>query len=189
MHPAKEISQPRSSRPWSAAELRARLAAIGAFGVALVAVFAVSGCRGAAVTAHRSASPDHVWVAVARTSQPGWFASGRRETTVLLERRKQHSNPVDSLWRRELWLPVTVLRLTHRAPFPSGGEFVQMRWLTPTHLQVRYQGDTQVEYHLQSCSGIHILVEELDQSSGDEVPSHAVPSDGMPDDAVHRHLH
>jgi hypothetical protein len=176
-------------RSGGAARRRPRLITMGALGVALAALSLLAGCRSGGVAAVRAASPDHVWVAVARTGPPGWFFSKRQETIVTLECHKQRSNPVDSLWKREPWLPVTVLRMTHRAPFPLGGELVRLRWLTPTHLEVAYGGDTRVDYHLQNCSGIHILVEELGEASGEEMPNHAMPSGEMPDDAVHRHLH
>jgi len=109
----------------------------------------------------RVQSPDGLWMAVARTGSAGWLDKKSLETTVYLERREGQTNPVDSLWQHQPWRPVTIARLTHPAPLPAGVEPVQMRWLTPTHLEVAYLGHARLDYHLPNCSGIHILVEPL----------------------------
>jgi hypothetical protein len=116
-------------------------------------------------------SPDGFWLAVARTGSAGWFDKSDLETTVFLERREGQTNPVDSLWEHQPWRPITIVRLTHPAPAPTGDGLVQMRWLTPTHLEVAYRGKARLDYHLPDCSGVHIFVRPVgDRPPGGEAP-------------------
>jgi hypothetical protein len=112
----------------------------------------VSGCQRVGVRTIWTAearSPDGLWLASARTDQHGGFASSGVETIVYLKRTND-SRP-----------PVQVLGFIHDPNFKAGTINLTMKWATPSHLDVTYNGPASLDFQVVKCAGIDISVREL----------------------------
>ncbi len=120
-----------------------------------------SGCRDNAhptIWTAEVRSPDGLFLAIARTDQNGGFGSASIDTMVFL---KQASRP-----------PVMVLAFDYEGPAPkayvldnkanAGGTIgLNMKWLSPSHLEVTYNGHATLSFRVVKYAGIAISVWDL----------------------------
>ena len=121
-------------------------------------------------------SPDRLLTASVRTTQNGGFGSARIDTVVYLK-QSRGSQP-----------PVEVLAFDCHDPPPrpyvlddanAGGTIgLTMKWLTPLHLQVTYNGHADLYFQAVRALGINISVQDLSteptngKDSTSSVPAH-----------------
>jgi hypothetical protein len=120
-----------------------------------------SGCRDNAhptIWKAEVRSPDGLFLAIARTDQNGGFGSASIDTKVFL---KQASQP-----------PVMVLAFDCEGPAPrayvldnkanAGGTInLTMKWVSPSHLEVTYNGHATLSFQAVKYAGIAISVRDL----------------------------
>jgi hypothetical protein len=107
-----------------------------------------SGCRASAIIwSAESRSPDGRWLVSASTEQFGGPGTAYVGTTVYL---KQDSHP-----------RVEILGLSNESAYPAGVTSVGMTWLTPSHLELTYQGHASLDFQVVKCAGIDISVRDL----------------------------
>jgi hypothetical protein len=117
-------------------------------------------------------SPDGSWIAVALTQQGGGFGTAYINTTVSL--KSTHLSNA----------PQTVLGFSCQGPVPrpytldnvanAGGTIdLQMKWLTPSHLEVTYSGHPDLYLQTVKLWGADISLRNL--SSETATPSPSVP--------------
>ena len=104
-------------------------------------------------------SPDGLWIASARTIQNGGFGSANIETIVCLK------------WTKDSKPPQEVLGFSCEGPAPrpyvldkanAGGTIdLTMKWITPSHLDVTYNGRARLDFQVVKCAGIDISVQDL----------------------------
>ncbi len=109
-------------------------------------------------------SPDGAWVAVAHTEQDGGFGSAWIGTSVDLKRS-------DGTVRRGK--PFTILEFD--CPGPAAHAYVlddanaggtihlHMAWLTPSTLEVTYDGTATVNLQVARFAGVNISLQDLSQ--------------------------
>jgi hypothetical protein len=126
-----------------------------------VACLLEAGCGARTIWKAEIRSPDGHYVAMARTIQNGGFGNSWIIATVSLQ---QASIPETRM---------TVLSFSCNGPVPHpytldnkanvGGTInLSMKWLTPTHLEVTYNGhDGTLNFQAVKYQGIHISVREL----------------------------
>jgi hypothetical protein len=128
---------------------------------ALLMVYAlVIGCRHDPTVWRTSLrSPDGAWLATARTDQNGGFGSAWIETVVTLQKLDNTVNrgkPFDVLSYPEGG-PI-------RKPYvlsdenAGGGVNLQMKWLTPEHLEIDYTGNIDPDLQVVRFSDIDITL-------------------------------
>ena len=163
-------------------------------------LLAASGCRRVSdLWSGQSVSPDGYWIATANAMQIGDGGGATLETIVHLK-RAEGANPVDALWQREPWRPFTVLRLSGQPPAPPAAAGagnpangvatdshnivatdnpqpapVEMIWLSPTLLELAYRGPAHIDFHLDDCSGVKILLRDLSAASNAPPPDRMQP--------------
>jgi hypothetical protein len=117
----------------------------------------VSGCRDVAtIWSAQSRSPDGQWLAKAQTDQYGGPGTAGVQTNVSLERTSDSDHPAD------------ILSFSNETAYPLGITNVEMRWLTPSHLEVGYKGHASLDFQVVKFGGIEISVRDL---SGDTTKS------------------
>ena len=95
-------------------------------------------------------SPDGHWLASGRTAR--WFGAGTpgEETNVYLKRTND-SQP-----------PERVLGFSHDATASRSGTInLAMKWATPSHLEVMYDGHATLDFQVAKYGGIDISVRDL----------------------------
>ena len=120
-----------------------------------------AGCAPLTVWNAEVRSPDGHSIAIARTVQNGGFGMASIDTTVYLK-STQFSNP-----------PAKVLGFSCQGPVPrpyvldnvanAGGTInLTMKWLTPSHLEVTYNGHNgSLDFQVVKIWGIDISVQDL----------------------------
>lgn len=120
-----------------------------------------SGCRHSpTIWTAEVRSPDGLWLAIARTDQEGGFGSAFIGTMVFLKQANV-SQP-----------PVMVLAFDCEGPAPrayvldnkanAGGTInLTMKWLSPSHLEVTYNGHATLSFPAIKYAGIVISVRDL----------------------------
>lgn len=134
-----------------------------AIGLCVLAI----GCRDNAaptVWTAEARSPDGLWLATARTDQNGGFGSASIETEVFLLQANV-SQP-----------PIMVLGFSCEGPVPrayvldnnanAGGTInLTMKWVTPSHLDVTYNGHAILNFQAVKCAGVDISVRDLSKEA------------------------
>jgi len=118
--------------------------------VAVCAIF--SGCKGEGSETIWSAevrSPDGSRVASARTVANSGFGTGYIWTAVYLNSTTGSQ------------LPTAILRLSDTFETPPDEISVEMKWLTPTHLELTYKGHRTLDFQAAKCVGVDISVRDL----------------------------
>jgi hypothetical protein len=122
----------------------------------IVGVCVLEGCRDVAtIWSAEARSPDGNWLASANTEQHGGPGTAGVETIVYLKQTNVSR------------LPAAVLSFFHDPSMPSqSGKTINltMKWATPTHLEVTYDGHADLGLQVVKYSGIDISVRNL--SSG-----------------------
>lgn len=105
------------------------------------------GCRSAAIWSGESKSPDGKTIATASTFQDAGFLAGETQTTVYLN------------WAIRSQSKTLILAYSDGPTAQDMG--VQMRWLTPTHLELTYSGQRSLDFQAVRCNGIDITVRNV----------------------------
>ncbi len=110
------------------------------------------GCEGPrTLWSAESRSPDGKMVATARAEGTSGIGTGNPGTFVYLN------------WAVGSQSPTIILALLPQQP---GIVRVGMNWLTATHLELTYRGDSTLDFQAVRCHGIEISVRELSGSTG-----------------------
>jgi hypothetical protein len=110
----------------------------------------VSGCRDVAtVWSAEARSPDGLWLASARTEQHGGPGNAGVETIVDLKRIND-SNP-----------PQHILGFFHDPNNQSPTINLTMKWVTPSHLEVTYNGRADLDFQAVKFGGVDISVRKI----------------------------
>jgi hypothetical protein len=112
----------------------------------------LSGCRRVGVQTIWSAearSPDEHWLASARTEQRGGFGTAGVETDVYLK------------WINGSKPPEAVLVFFHDPTSQSDTINLSMKWLTPSHLDVSYNGHPRVDFQVVKYGDVDISLRDL----------------------------
>ncbi len=111
-----------------------------------------SGCKGEGsetIWSAEARSPGGNMLASARTVANSGFGTGYIWTAVYLSRTNESRSPT------------AILQLSDTFERPSDEISVEMKWLTPTHLEVAYKGHRTLDSHLVRWNGIDISVRDL----------------------------
>jgi len=110
-----------------------------------------SGCRDVAtIWSAEATSPDGSWLATARTDQYGGPGTAAVLTTVYLK------------WAKGAQRPIQILGFSFHSAYASRTARVQMKWLTPSHLEVAYNGnDANLDFQVVKCGGVDISVRDV----------------------------
>lgn len=111
----------------------------------------LAGCRSAATWSEESKSPDGKTIATASTFQDAGFLAGETQTTVYLN------------WAVGSQSKTLILAYSDGPTAQDMG--VDMRWLTPTHLELSYKGQRSLDFQAVKCNGIDITVRNLSSST------------------------
>ena len=114
----------------------------------------VLGCRDVAtIWSAEARSPDGNWTARARTDQYGGPGTAFVGTSVYL------------YWINGSKPPVLILGLSNESAYPNGITSVKMNWLTPSKLELAYQGHASIDFEAIKCAGIDISVRDLSSAA------------------------
>lgn len=142
-------------KPWSVRSRAIRRAVC--LIIISVCFLGLSGCWREGVQTIWSAearSPDGSWLANARTEQYGGFGTGRVETDVYLK------------WIRGSQAPKLILMFFHDpndAPRPIA---LSMKWITPSHLDVAFNGRAKVDFQVVKYGDVDISLHDLSDRTG-----------------------
>lgn len=115
--------------------------------VTLACCALLSGCRSAPVWSGEAKSPDGKTIATASTFQDAGFLSGEAQTTVYLN------------WQVGSQSKTLILAYSDGPTAHDMG--VDMKWLTPTHLELSYKGQRSLDFQAVKCNGIDITTRDL----------------------------
>jgi hypothetical protein len=125
------------------------------FGICIV----VSGCKSSEkIWSAEARSPDGNMLASARTDARSGFGTGYIGTVVYLN------------WTKGSQPPMAILRLSDDFEIPSEEISVEMKWLTPTHLELTYRGHRTLVLQAAKCEGVDISVRDLSTSTTNSSP-------------------
>jgi hypothetical protein len=116
----------------------------------------VSGCRDYDVVwSAESRSPDGYWLATASEKRGGGFGNAYDATSVYLKQTKGSRSPVE------------VLEFSVGSSASQSGKLnLTMKWETPLHLDVTYNGHAATLYfQVVKCAGIDISVTDLSSAT------------------------
>jgi hypothetical protein len=120
------------------------------FGICIV----ISGCKSSEkIWSAEAGSPDGKMLASARTDARSGFGTGYVGTVV-------HLN-----WTKGSQPPMEILRLSDDYEMPIEEISVEMKWLTPTHLELTYKGHRTLILQAAKCEGVDISVRNLSTST------------------------
>ena len=133
----------------------------------LTVSLAILGCRqDPAVWKTDLPSTDGAWVASAETDQWGGFGSAYVETTVSVRRPDKTVNSGK---------PYDVLGFPTGGPIrhayvlsndnAGGGVNLKMKWESPSHLQVTYDGTAEPDLQVVKFAGVNISLEKVPEST------------------------
>jgi len=138
--------------------------------ILILGVLLLSGCAAPTVWKAEVRSPDGHYVAIASTVQNGGFGSASIDTRVYLEQANVRGTRT------------RVLSFSCNGPVPrpynldnkanAGGTIgLQMKWLTPTHLEVTYEGrDGTLDFQAVKYQGIDISLRNLSSNATSPSP-------------------
>jgi hypothetical protein len=111
----------------------------------------VSGCKGGSekIWSAESKSSDGLWLASASTIAQSGFGTGYIGTRVYLKPTNSSQPPLE------------IAEFSYEYEVPPGITSVEMKWLTPTHLEVSYKGHATVAFQAVKCAGIDISVRDV----------------------------
>jgi hypothetical protein len=119
------------------------------FGACVLLSGGLSGCRGSqTIWSAEAQSPDGKMIATARAIARSGFGINGIETSVYLN------------WTKGSQSPMLILDLADGSDAPSDTN-VEMKWLTPTHLELTYTGNRSLGFQAVKWAGVDISVREL----------------------------
>lgn len=111
-------------------------------------VFSI-GCKGSeTIWSAEVRSPDGKLIASARTIAQSGFGTGYIGTIVYLN------------WTKGSQSPREILGLTDESEAPAATG-VEMKWLAPTHLELKYKSSQTIDFQAVKYAGIDISVREM----------------------------
>jgi len=116
-----------------------------------------SGCQDVAtIWTAEARSPDGYWLASASTVQHGGPGTAGIITSVYLKRTNVSQSPME------------VLGFSCNGPAsrPGGTINLTMKWVTPSHLEVAYDGHPDLYFQVVKIGGIDISVRDLSKDPG-----------------------
>jgi len=133
-----------------------------AFAVVVIGVCALgSGCRNApTIWKAESRSPDGLWLASADTVQNGGFGSAGIQTNVYLKRTNV-SGPAAAVLGFSCDGPAPRPYVLDNNANAGGTINLTMKWITPSHLEVTYDGHATIDSQVDKYDGIDISVRNL----------------------------
>jgi hypothetical protein len=140
-----------------------KIRGIMALATILVGFVSVSGCRRdvPAIWKEDIQSPDGAWLASARTIQDGGFGSAYIGTTVYLKRidgRVNSGKPQEIL---DFDCPGPAARAYELDPANAGGTIhLTMKWASPSHLDVSYDGKATVDFQVVKFSDVDVSLRD-----------------------------
>lgn len=108
----------------------------------------MSGCKASPTWSAESRSPDGKMIATASTFEQSGFGTGWVQTTVYLN------------WTKGAQPKMLILAFSD-GPSVPGGMNVGMDWLSPTHLELTYQGGRPLDFQAAKAGGVDISVHVL----------------------------
>ena len=140
---------------------------------ALALCLSVSGCRDVpTIWRAESQSPDGAWLAIAHTEQDGGFGSAMIMTSVDLKRIDGTVNSGK---------PTNILTFDCPGPAPhayvlddanAGGTIgLKMKWLTPSRLEVTYDGKADLIFQVARLAPVEISVRDFSKEAIPSPPS------------------
>jgi hypothetical protein len=115
-------------------------------------------------------SPDGFWVASARTEQHGGPGTADIDTIVYLKWTKD-SNPPHEVLGFDCGGPVPRPRILDNVANAGGTINLAMKWVTPSHLEVSYDGrDGSLYFQVVKIAGIDISVRDLSSKGNSPSP-------------------
>jgi hypothetical protein len=116
-----------------------------------------SGCKDGSETiwSAEAPSPDGNRHASARTVANSGFGTGSIWTAVYLN------------WAKSSQPPTAILQFTDTFERPSDEISVEMKWLTPTHLEVAYGGHRTLDFQAVKWNGVDLSVRDLSRGPAD----------------------
>lgn len=115
------------------------------------------GCTSSSIWSGEARSPNGKMIATASTFQDRGFLAGSTQTTVFLN------------WAVGSQSKTLILAYSDGAT--ASDMTVDMKWLTPTHLQLTYSGQRSLDFQAVKCAGIEISVRNLATGLGETGPS------------------
>jgi hypothetical protein len=105
-------------------------------------------------------SPDGSWIASAETIQNGGFGSAAIQTTVYLKQATVSGPPMEVL---DFWCdgPAPRPYVLDNTANAGGTIHLAMNWVTPSHLDVTYDGNARLDFQAIKMDGIDISVRNL----------------------------
>jgi hypothetical protein len=94
-------------------------------------------------------APDGRWVATAETVETNGLGTGVIVTNV------------DLKWMRSSSKPEKILVFVHDKPPESRTIDISMKWITPSHLDVTYNGRARVDFQVVKCGDVDISLRDL----------------------------
>jgi len=109
-------------------------------------------------------SPDGLWLASADTVQNGGFGSAAIQTSVYLKRTdvSQRRTEVLGFWCEG---PAPRPYVLDNVANKGGTINLTMKWVTPSHLEVTYNGRARVDFQVVKYAGIDISVRDLSSAT------------------------
>jgi hypothetical protein len=117
-----------------------------------IVIFAlgVSGCGGPdTIWQTEVGSPDGRWLASAKTEETSGFGTGLLETDVYMK------------WVKDSKDPENVLVLVHDGKSESKTLDLSLKWVTPSHLDVSYNGHARVDFQVVKLGDVDISLHDL----------------------------
>ena len=122
--------------------------------ITIAACVLLSGCKGGdTIWSAEARSPDGNRIASGRTIANSGFGTGYIWTAVYLN------------WTKGSQRPTAILQLSDTFEMPSDEINVEMKWLTPTHLELTYKGHRTLDFQAVKCFGVDISVRDLSSES------------------------
>jgi len=114
------------------------------------------GCRGEdTIWTREATSPDGRWQASARTVETGGFGTGDIETDVFLK------------WTKDSKPSEHILGFVHDPKSVSKTINLSMTWVTPSHLDVSYDGHATVDLQVVKYGDVDISLRDLSKMPND----------------------
>ena len=128
-----------------------QLAFRSALPLALACFAFLFGCRSASVWSGEAKFPDGKMIATASTFQDAGFLAGETQTNVYLN------------WPVRSQSKTLILAYSDGPTAQDMG--VEMKWLTPTHLELTYKGQRSLDFQAVKCNGIDITTRDLSKGT------------------------
>jgi hypothetical protein len=130
------------------------------FGIVLGICLLGVGCAAPTVWKAEVRSPDGSWIAIARTVQSGGYGTASIITSVSLKQANISQPPIEVL-AFSCQGPVPRPYVLDNAANVGGTIGLTMKWVTPLHLDVTYDGHADLYFQAVKYAGIEISVRNL----------------------------